>query len=455
MWINVKNDTIIISQHCPLGYCLSGIKVVDLASNPEAQCAFNHAGTICGGCKNHYSLVIGSSRCISCLSNSNISLFLFFIAAGIILVIFILALNLTVTQGLINGLIFYANILWTYKDILFPSEQGQVFSVLKVFIAWLNLDFGIETCLVVGLSAFWKTWFQFLFPLYIWLIAGVIIIMCHYSSHLTNLIGDRAVPLLATLFLLSYMKLLRTVISILEFGLLISYPEESKIIVWYLDGNLVYCQHPHIYLFAVAVVTLIFYLSFTLFLLLIQCWRRISHLRLLRWINKFTPFYDAYFAPLKDKHHYWFGILLLVRITLLVTFTATLSTSSKLALLILQFTLIILLFYTSIRPVYKSKLVRMLNSISLLNLIVLVGTTLYTRNGGATFLEISILLVFIQFVAIVIYGTMNKCKKKRCGYDHIPGQDANSSNEMFHERVEDPEVCEENVHNLRNTVTAY
>ena len=81
-------------------------------------------------------------------------LFLFFIAAGTILVIFILVLNLTVTQGHINGLILYANILWTYKDVLFPSEVQSITFAVQVFIAWLNLDFGIETCLVVGLTAF-------------------------------------------------------------------------------------------------------------------------------------------------------------------------------------------------------------------------------------------------------------------------------------------------------------
>ena len=149
---------------------------------------------------------------------------------------------------------------------------------------------------------------QFLFPLYIYFIAGVIIVVCRYSSRLTKLIGDRAVPLLATLFLLSCTKLIRTVITIMEYGELTVYPEKSKIIVWYVDGNLSYCHHPHIYLFAVAVATLIFCLSFTLFLLLIQCWRRVSHLRLMRWINKFTPFYDAYFAPLKDKHHLFTGL---------------------------------------------------------------------------------------------------------------------------------------------------
>ena len=131
--------------------------------------------------------------------------------------IFILALNLTVTEGLINGLILHANTLWTFKNILFPFKQTLTVNVFYTFIAWLNLDFGIETCLVVGLTAFWKTWLQFLFPLYIWLIAGVIIIACRYSSCLTNLIGDRAVPLL---FLLSYTKLIRTAIAIFEFEIL-------------------------------------------------------------------------------------------------------------------------------------------------------------------------------------------------------------------------------------------
>ena len=240
------------------------------------------------------------------------------------------------------------------------------------------------------------------FPLYIWLIAGVIIIACHYSSRLTSLIGDRAVRLLATLFFLSYTKLLRTVKTVLEFGVLTRFPNKSKIIVWYLDGNLTYCQHPHIYLFIVAMTTLIFCLSFTLFLLLIQCWRRISHLRLLRWTNKFTPFYDAYFAPLKNKHRYWFGTVLLVRGTLLVVFTATSSTLPFLGLPILLFTLSMLLFYMSMRQVHKFKLIRFLESISLINLLALVGCTLYTGDSGYFSLQLSIGFAFVQFSVIIV-----------------------------------------------------
>ena len=220
VWVNAtfnenNSTSIMYNKFCPLLYCKSGNKMVNIGDDPSKQCASNRTGILCGACKDSFSLAIGSSRCIECPNSQNIALLLAFAAAGVLLVFFILALNLTATQGLINGVIFYANIVWAYKIILFPADIGKnyLFTFLHVFIAWLNLDFGIETCFFVGLDAYWKTWLQFLFPFYIWAIACVIIVACRYSSRLTNLIGSRAVPLLATLFLLSYMKLLRTVID--------------------------------------------------------------------------------------------------------------------------------------------------------------------------------------------------------------------------------------------------
>ena len=467
MWVNAtfntsESDGILLARYCPLNFCRTDEKVINLGTNSNSQCDFNHAGTLCGGCENNYSLAIGSSHCVRCSSNLPLLLFILFAIAGFLLALFILLLNLTVTQGLINGLVFYANILWTYKDTLFPPKQQQTMIAFQIFVAWLNLDFGIESCFIDGLTAFWKTWLQFLFPLYIWLIAGVIIIVCHYSSHLTNLIGDRAVPLLATLFLLSYTKLLRTLMTIFEFGVLTHYPDESKIIVWYLDGNLPYCQHPHIYLFLVAMAILIFLcIPFTFFLLLIQCWRRISYLRLRRWINKFIPVYDAYFAPLKDKHHYWFGMLLFARGALLIIFTATSSTSLLVGLLILAISLVMLLFYVSVKPVYKSKIVRLFESASLSNLLVLVTYMLYTgdKNSGTTALQISIGVAFVQFLLIILISAIKICyqNKYKCiqrkGYSLI-NQDS-SDDDMVHERVNDPDINAVMHYPIRNTADTY
>ena len=451
MWVNTtfsagQSHGIIYNRFCPPHYCKLGEKTVNIGDYPNEQCASNRAGILCGACIENFSLAIGSSQCIRCPNSQNVALVLAFAAAGVSLVFFILALNLTVTQGLINGLIFYANIVWTHKIVLFSSEM-RTNNFLQIFLAWLNLDFGIETCFFVGLNAYWNTWLQFLFPLYIWTIAGVIIVACHYSSYLTNLIGSRAVPLLATLFLLSYMKLLCTIIDATLVAVIVHYPEGKQFAVWYLDGNLPYCQHPHIYLFIVAIVTLLLlWLPYTLLLLLIQPLRKMSHLRPFQWINRLAPVYDAYLSPLKDKHQYWFGMMLLVRGILLIMLTLTSAANPELNVFILSVAMTMLLFFTSAKNVYKRSSVRVFENISIMNLIIFSTGILYkwqSANSKTTLLEISIGFAFAQFCAIIVWSLIKPCfnttsrYRQKHDYDVI---DENSDNDILHERIEDSEL---------------
>ena len=191
LWISVNNRGVVYSENCLLNHCTETYKVINLIETPNAQCTFNRAGRLRGGCKKGYSLAIGSSNCIHCPNNSNLSLLTFFIAAGFLLVFFIMfsVFNLTITQGMINGFIFYANIVWTSQSIFLPFREVNNVAVifLRTFLAWINLDFGIETCFVSGLTALGKTWLQFLFPTYIWVIAGLMIITAKYSKILTKL----------------------------------------------------------------------------------------------------------------------------------------------------------------------------------------------------------------------------------------------------------------------------
>ena len=454
MWVNATfNDShssgIVYNRFCPLLYCKPGNKTVNIGDDPSKQCASNRTGILCGACMDNFSLAIGSFRCIECPNSHNVALLLAFAAAGVFLVFFILALNLTVTQGLINGVIFYANIVWAYKMIFFPSaiQKNHLFTFLQVFIAWLNLDFGIECCFFVGLNAYWKTWLQFLFPFYIWAIAGVIIVACRHSSRLTNLIGSRAVPLLSTLFLLSYMKLLRTVIDATSVAVIEQYPQNTSYAVWYLDGNLRYCQHPHIYLFIAAIATLVFlWLPYTLLLLFIQPLRRVSHLRPLKWINKLAPVYDAYFSPLKDKHQYWFGLMLLVRGILLILLTVISVANPELNVFILFLFIIFLFFFMSVKYVFKQMTVKLLERITLLNLIILSAGTLYkweSTESRSTLLIISVGITYAQFCVIIVSSLIKPCINAgwRCrqnqSYDVI---DEHISEEITHERIEDPEL---------------
>lgn len=69
---------------------------------------------------------------------------------GLAIVLLLLSLNLTVSMGTINGLVFYSNIVYLNRDVLLPLNQGtgqthmdNVITLLFTFQAWMNLDFGI------------------------------------------------------------------------------------------------------------------------------------------------------------------------------------------------------------------------------------------------------------------------------------------------------------------------
>ena len=83
-------------------------------------------------------------------------------------------------------------------------------------MAWLNLDFGFESCFYDGMDMYQNTWLQFLFPLYIWVLIVIVIVSSRFSSWVTRKLGTNPVAVLATLVLLSYNKILHTVVFILS-----------------------------------------------------------------------------------------------------------------------------------------------------------------------------------------------------------------------------------------------
>ena len=419
-WMSITLNNTVYSKYCPFNYCNNAKSIQSVV---DKQCAFNRAGRLCGECKESFSLAIGSSHCIHCPTYNNLALLIFFAAAGFMLVVLISVLNLTVSQGIINGLIFYANIVWTYQSILFPKQVPSELVFLKVFIAWLNLDFGIEVCFFNGLNAFWKTWLQFVFPFYIWTIAGLMIAAAKHSTRLTYLFGNRAVPILATLILLSYMKLFRTVVAALQFSILKVCPNEEEcnstvtVVVWSVDGSLDYFGYPHILLFAAALFTLVFlWLPYTLLLLLIQWVRRISHFSFLKWSIRLNPFYDAYFAPLKFKHQYWFGVLLLARGLIQLSFSSTFAVSQNVNLLILLvFAGVLLLYMTLISP-YKNYGVHSLQSAFFFNLCLLSAFKLFSLTQETAMsitqsctIGVSTGVVFLQVCGIILYRIYTMC----------------------------------------------
>ena len=221
-WIHYNNKTgFIIQDFCPYHYCQPPNRIIPInllepneSSYFDVQCANNRSGLLCGKCKKDFSLSLGTSRCLPCHKVQwpwTVMIFVGKITAGLVIVITILVLNLTVSVGTINGLIFYVNLLAVGGDVFITSIKPNFFTI---FIAWLNLDFGFDMCYFKGMDTYTKAWSQFIFPAYLITVIILIILTSKCSSGFGKLIGKwNPVATLATLLLLSFNKLLRAIID--------------------------------------------------------------------------------------------------------------------------------------------------------------------------------------------------------------------------------------------------
>ena len=410
-WISaVHEDKIAINHHCPYDYCKDYVLSLNL-STPNTQCAFNRSGILCGACQPGRSQVLGTSNCKTC-SDTWLFLILLFGVVGVALVLGLMVLNITVSAGTINGLIFYANIVRANNAIFFPGQSAKSF--LSWFVAWLNLDLGIETCFYDGLGATSKTWLQFAFPVYIWVLVTAMIISSHYSTRAAKICGNNAVQVLATLFFLSYAKLLRVTITVFRpTKLLILDDDFHRVkVVWSYDGNLDYLSKQHTLLFA---VTLLFvstlFIPYTLALFGIQWLQPLSHHKPLFWVHKLKPLFDAYTGPYKDKHRYWTGLLLLLRVALFCAFSANTSGDPATNLLVITIATVCLIVYLGlVGGVYKSRPLNILEYVFLVNVVILSAGTLFTIAVERSVLPVSQLSVGVTLgitVMTIMYQSIH------------------------------------------------
>ena len=405
-WVGYENDTerLILHPHCPFDYCTEEEMNIDV-NNSDTQCSYNRSGVLCGECGQNLSLALGSSRCFAC-SNSHLALLLPFATAGIMLVLFLFALKLTVSVGTIHGLIFYANVVQVNSAIFIPPGSTNP---LTLFVAWLNLDLGIETCFYEGMDAYGKTWLQFVFPIYVWALVVIIIVVSHYSSgKIARLFGRNPIAVLATLFLLSYAKLLRTIIA----AFAVTYAEyqgNEHVAVWLYDGNIKYLTGKHVPLFITAFLfLLLLFLPYTLLLLLSQWLQALQ--KCFFFINDYRirAFLDAYYAPYNGKHRYWTGLLLCVRCILFLTIVFSALGDVSVNLLSISSAVVGLLSLKAVvlGGVYKNWYVGALETSFLLNLGILSTGTYHVRYSGGNQAAVTYTLLsiaFVTFAGILIY----------------------------------------------------
>ena len=385
-----NNTTNYLISDCPMDYCLPYSTNVNLLY-PDLQCQFNRTGTLCSQCQHPLSMVFASSRCMKC-TNVHILITIIVIVAGIVLVMLLYVLNLTVTKGTINGIIFYANIVSINDSVFLVNDN--VFKPLRVFISFTNLDLGIETCFYDGMDSYAKMWLQLFFPSYLIIIAVSIIIASRYSSRILRLTYSRSLPVLATLFLLSYTGVLRVVLTVLfSYSTITEYPSGDKEIVWSIDSSVPLFGLKFAVLFITCLVLLLILFPFSIILL----FRR--YLARFRMINYFKPLLDAFQGSYKDKYYYWIAVQVLLRSKFFLLYIFSIKLRLFLG------TIILVLFsicYGYIRP-NKNKLINIQELSLLVNLTIMhIVSVLNSENVFSVVINLMICCAFVQFCIIIL-----------------------------------------------------
>ena len=314
-WIQIDKETVLYSDYCLTVYCNDilfekGITLESSNQQSEVQCSNGRVGKLCGSCPKGYSTTFGSSACRKCQGPWYLlAIILGFV--GLLLVVILFLLNLTVLQGTILGVSFYANITYLYSDYF--EQYGGPF--LYAILSWLNFGVGFELCFFDGMDEFTKAILQFVFPTYLFVILLVIIIGAHkynWKIFRVPFIAKRAVPVLATMMLLTYSNIAGAVIIPLRFSTIYSTNGETTT-VWLQQGDIPYFQGKHLVLVILSLAFTLFYLFPLTFILLFGDILR-------RYTRKlwFSHFLDVFYGAFKKGFGFWLGVRLLLRIIILI-----------------------------------------------------------------------------------------------------------------------------------------
>ena len=313
--------------------------------------------------------------------------------AGVVIVLLLFVLNLTVTDGTINGIILYANIISINTPVFFTKLNH--FTLAYTFISLANLDLGIQTCFYNGMDDYAKMWLQLIFPFYLTFIATLIIITSRYSTKIQRITARRALPVLATLFLLSYTKILRIVSSVLFFYSTITHiPSKHTTLVWSVDANVPLFGIRFTALFIVCLILFLILVPFNVILLFT---RTLSRFRI---INRFKPLLDAYQGPYKDKYYYWTGLQLLIRAVFFGVSSLDRNINIAISILLLSF---IMGIHGSMHP-FKNKHRNYQEMLLFFDLQGLYVMLLYNQGtANKTAINAAITVAAVHFSLIIVY----------------------------------------------------
>ena len=404
------NRSVAFIRTCPINYCREDVTEVDFTT-ADPLCVSGRTGILCGSCKEGLSVVFGSPECKRC-SNANIAYIVIFILAGLILVSIMFLLDLTITTGTINGLLFYANIVNIDSNIYFRGTDQRFF---LVFISLLNLELGFPLCFYDGMKGNIKLLLQYAFPIYLLLLMLAIRRLGLHTTIMRRILSRfDGIHVFATINYMIFSKLLLTVAYSTTFARYVSEDSNQDRFVWFYDGSS--NGKDPLTIFTSVLAGLVLFGLILPYILLISFHKYIRKVTSsVKYLTKvmssvcLNALIDATCAPYKDRMRYWFGVRLML-ITILYFIVSNLSAHRPhLALTIQHGFMVGYAFLQIFLQPFKQQSIAILDTSFILNLILLtIGTSYIQRDGGrmkdqSVVVALSVSIAFITFVGILVY----------------------------------------------------
>ena len=430
MWIGkytVNNvSSLAYSKYCPVPYCdirdqfhsKKTIKVTDTNDfkvikgenhlHVTGMCESNRGGVLCGECTNGTSIVLGSDNCHVC-SDWWLLTLMIYLMVGPLLIYLLYALKLTITNGTINGIIFYAQAAncGITEFILYPTctyyrhnTIAHCSQIAISFLKILNLETGYALCLYNGMTMLVKNFFGLIFVLYLLSLVLMIIILSRYSTRLANKIANSSIQVLVTVLHLSFYKIMDSVIKIFSYTK-VHTKNFGTINVWTYDGSVVYFSKDHA---ALMIFTLFIAGVFLVPYIVLLLGGRV----LLKYSDKFRPVYEAIHGPYKEKKNYWFTARLFLLIAINVIYISLRSINPS---YIVLFTSVLLIVFTIIQAHIRPFKNHLINMLDLLVMVLFLFQYIFSWYAIANepsnwyyiwVFVVSVLILFVLFTAIVI-----------------------------------------------------
>ena len=320
-WMGYWGQQLVFSDHCPSHYCntvnstisTTGLTMEDINTTIQCDPNSNRQGLLCSQCTPGTSSQFGSFRCTQC-TFAGLLLVPLGAIAGIVLIVFLFLFNFTVLQGDIIGIAFYANVVGIMDEFLLKYSVRPFY----VFLAFINLGVGFESCFFDGMDEFSKAIVHFVFPFYLILLLVIIIIAAHkYNLKIFQMrfVARRSVPVLATIMLLTYSGLINAVNYGLQYAHIYSVDSGTHQVVWLHQPELEYFNGQHI---AVGVICLLVILFYLLPITIITLFGDFFTIKICSHNPCLSHFLDVFHGAFQYPFGFWFGTRLLLRIAFIV-----------------------------------------------------------------------------------------------------------------------------------------